>query len=154
MEYVSDCLQTVTKVKNSPDPLDTEECNEKCQKTHSPISKEYPEILENKHRSPTKELDSRETLPYSRPKPHLGRQNNELDFPAQSCHVEREFIASAEADVKALNASPVSIPTLCKKKPNSVLQSSGDSSDVEDEDDLITSSQGGEDSERKGYVIS
>jgi hypothetical protein len=68
--------------------------------------------------------------------------------------MEKEFLASAEPVVKALNASPVGSPTLCRMKANETLQLAGDSSDVEVEDDLITSSQGSENSERKRYVIS
>jgi hypothetical protein len=68
--------------------------------------------------------------------------------------MDEEFIASTEPVVKVLNASPVSSPTLCRTKANETWQIVGGSSDVEVEDDLITSSQSSGNSERKRYVIS
>jgi hypothetical protein len=141
-------------MKKSPGSLDTEEHNKNYRKTHSSISKMCSEVGKNKNSSANTELDSRETLHGCRLKPHLGRQNNKLGFPPPSCDVERECIVSAEPVLKGLNASPVSSPTLCRTKANKILQFIGDNSDAEVEDDLITSSQGCENSERKGYVIS
>lgn len=139
-------------MKNSPGSLDAEEHNN-CQETHSPVPSVYPEVLKSKNRSISKRLDSGETLHDCRSQSHLGRQNNKTDFPSSPCHVETEFIASAEPIVKELNSSPVHSPTVCRTKANTILQFSSDSSDEEAEDDLITSSQGCEDSERKRYVI-
>jgi hypothetical protein len=142
-------------MKHSPGSLDAEEHNKNCQKTNSPVSNVYPEVLKNKNRCSSKKLDSEETLHNCRPQSHLRRQNNKIDVPPPSCSVEREFTASAETVVKGLNSSPVSSPTMCRTKANKILQFSSDSSsDAEAEDDLITSSQGGEDRERKWYVIS
>jgi hypothetical protein len=140
-------------MKNSPGSLDAEE-HKNCKKTHSPMPSVYPEVLKSKNRSINKRLDSGETSHDCRPQSYLGIQNNKIDFPCPSCHVETEFIASAEPIVKELNSSPVCSPTLCRTKANKILQFSSDSSDVEAEDDLITSSQSCEDNERKRYVIS
>lgn len=71
-----------------------------------------------------------------------------------SCHVEEDFIARTETPViKGSNSSSVSSPAFCRTKANKMLQFSSDSSsDAEADDDLITSSQGDEDSGRKWYV--
>ncbi|PNF33561.1 hypothetical protein B7P43_G17150, partial [Cryptotermes secundus] len=141
-------VETVAKMKNSRGSLDAEEHNN-CQKTHSLVPSVYPEVLKNKNRSISKRLDSGENLRDCRSQSLLGRRNNNADFPSSPCHVETEFVASAEPIVKELKSSPVHSPTVCKTKANKIFQFSSDSSDVEAEDDLITSSQDCEDSERK-----
>lgn len=130
----------------------------------SAVSNVYLEVLENKDRYVKKKLHTEKNFQDCRLESHLQRQTNDkMDFlqknmdVAASGHAVREPLTTTETpNIKGKNYSAVTdILTLCTTKANKILQFSSDSnSDIEAEDDLIRSSQGDEDSERKWYVIS
>jgi hypothetical protein len=138
--------------------------NEGCSETFSAVSNVYSKVWENKNRYISRKLHAEKNLQDYRLESCQQRQTNDKgDFPqenmnfAASCHAVREPLTTTETpDIKGLNSSAVTDrPTLCTTKANNILRFSSDSnSDIEAEDDLVTSSQGDEDSERKWYVIS
>jgi hypothetical protein len=120
------------------------------------------EVLENESSSINKKLNSVDILQGCSQQYHLQKPNdNEIDSSevnmnlSPSCRAEKDFTARTEIPaVKGSSASSVRNPPFCSTKTNKTLQFSSDSSsDVEAEDDLITSSQGDEDNGRKWYVI-
>jgi hypothetical protein len=159
------CLQTVTEKKNSQSLLQVERQNNgDCSEAFSAFSNVYLEVLENKDRYVKKKLHNEKNLQDCRLESHLQRHTSDkadflqenMDF-AASCHSVGEPLNTLETpDIKGQNYSAVTDrPTLCTTEANKILQFSSDSnSDIEAEDDLIRSSQGDEDSERKWYVIS
>ena len=157
-------MQTVTEKKNSQSLLQVERhSNEECSEAFSAVSNVYLEVLENQDRYIKKKLHTEKNLQDCRLESHLHRQtNNKADFLpknmdfATPCLAVREPLTTTETpDIKGQNYSTVTDnPTLCTTKANKILQFSSDSnSDIEAEDDLIRSSQGDEDSDRKWYVI-
>jgi hypothetical protein len=138
--------------------------NEDCSETFSAVSNVYSEVLENKDRYISKKLHTEKNLQDFRLESCVQKQTyDKVDFSqenmdfAASCHVVREPLTTTKTpDIKGLNSSAVTgRPTLCTTMANKILQFSSDSnSDIEAEDDLVRSSQGDEDSERKWYVTS
>lgn len=158
------CLQTVTEKKNSQSLLQVErENNEECSEAFSVVSNVYLEVVENQDRYVKKKLLTEKSLQDCRLESHPQRQTNNkgdflhknMDF-AAPCHAEKEPLTTTETPtIKGQNYSTVTNnPTLCTTKANKILQFSSDSnSDIEAEDDLIRSSQGDEDNDRKWYVV-
>jgi len=158
-------LQTVNEKKNSQSLLQVGRQNNGDRlESFSAVSNVYLEVLENKDKYVMKKLLTEKNLQDCGLETHLHRQTNDkvdflqenMDF-AASGHAVREPLTTTETpNIKEQNYSAVTdSPTLCTTKANKILQFSSDSnSDIEAEDDLIRSSQGDEDSERKWYVIS
>ena len=151
-------MQRVTEKKNSQSLLQVEKQNNgDHSEAFSAVSNVYLEVLENKDRYVKKNLQD------CRLESHLHRQTNDkvdfsqenMDF-AASGHAVREPLTTIKtSDIKGQNYPAVTdSPTLSTTNANKVLQFSSDNSDIEAEDDLIRSSQGDEDSDRKWYVIS
>jgi hypothetical protein len=138
--------------------------NGDCSETFSAVSNVYLEVLENKDKYVKKKLHTENNLQDCKLESNLQRQTNDkVDLlqenmdSAAAGHAERKpLTTTATPDIKGQNYSAVTdSPTLWTTKANKILQFSSDSnSDIEAEDDLIRSSQGDEDSERKWYVIS
>jgi hypothetical protein len=158
-------LQTIAEKKNSQSLLQVERPkNGDCSEAFSVVSNVYLEVLKNKDKYVKKKLHTENNLQDSRSESHLQRQTNDkVDLleenmnSATSGYAEREpLTTTASPDIKGQSFSAATDrPTLSTTKANKILQFSSDSnSDIEAEDDLIRSSQGDEDSERKWYVIS
>jgi hypothetical protein len=152
-------LQKVTEKKNSH-LSEVEDHNKDCPKTFSATSSMSSEVTENKNSIINKKISSEDILQHCKPQCPLQEPSNMKTGSAQvnmnisvSFHDKKELTARTEtAAIKGLSPS-VNSPSSCRTKANKILQFSSDgSSEADAEDDLITSSQGDEDSGRKRYV--